>query len=185
MNKTTLATIGILSAAVLAGCSTRTATKKFAQGETRAVVAGFSEEDIQDSVCRAMQSMLNQDRIVLLPGASRAIIIVEDVVNDTNSRGRDASVLGETIGQLLRREITNSGKALVYNKEAAQYATVQVQPQYRLASRLTERNLQQDDDDYQKEYNLNLTLVELATGAEFWQERVHIGKLVDKSRVNW
>ena len=41
----------------------------------------------------------------------------------------------------------------------------------------------QDDGDVQKEYNLHLTCVELATGLEFWQKRVHVGKLVDKKNV--
>ena len=72
---------------------------------------------------------------------------------------------------------------IVYNKEAAQYATVKVTPQYRLAGRLTERHLRQDNDDVQKEYNLNLTLVDLATGLEFWQKRVHVGKEVDASNA--
>ena len=29
----------------------------------------------------------------------------------------------------------------------------------------------------QVEYNLNLTLIDLQTGLEFWQKRVHVGKL--------
>ena len=53
-------------------------------------------------------------------------------------------------------------------------------PQYRLRGRLTERNLRTDDDDYQREYNLNLTLIELETGLEVWQKRIHVGKLIDK-----
>ena len=68
---------------------------------------------------------------------------------------------------------------VVYNKEVAQYATVKVDPQYILRGRLTQRNLRQDDGDVQIEYNLNLTLVDIQTGLEFWQKRVHVGKLAD------
>lgn len=177
--------IGIFAAATvvvsMTGCTT--ATKRYAAGEAREVVAGFSEADIQDTVSRAYQSVCSQDRIKLQPGANRAVMIVENVTNDTNSRGRDAGALAEALGQSLREELTNGGKVVVYNKETAQYATVKVTPQYRLAGRLTERNLRQDNGDYQKEYNLNLTLVELATGLEFWQKRIHVGKLVDKDNV--
>lgn len=166
---------------VTAGCKTQ--TRRFVDGETRQTVAGFSEEDIGDTISRAVQNILALDRIKVPQGANRAVVIVEDVVVDTNSRGRDVSALAEALGQSLREELTNSRKVVVYNKEAAQYAQVKVAPQYRLAGRLTERNLRQDDDDAQKEYNLNLTLVELATGLEFWQKRVHVGKLVDKANI--
>ena len=166
---------------VAAGCTTQ--TRRYAAGETRQTVAGFSEEDIDDTISRAVQNILALDRIKVPQGANRAVVVVENVVNDTNSRGRDASALAEALGQSLREELTNSGKIVVYNKEAAQYAQVRVTPQYRLAGRLTERNLRQDDGDFQKEYNLNLTFVELATGLEFWQKRIHVGKLVDKSNV--
>jgi len=168
-------------AVAMAGCMTQ--TRRYVAGETRQTVAGFSEEDIVDTVSRAMQSVCSQDRIKLREGANRAVMIVEDVTNDTLSRGRDAGALAEALGQSLREELTNGGKVVVYNKEVAQYATVRVDPQYILRGRLTERNLRQDNGDFQKEYNLNLTLVELATGLEFWQKRIHVGKLVDRVNV--
>ena len=45
---------------VTSGCTTP--TRRFAENETRAEVAGFSEYDINDTVSRAMQSVLGQDR---------------------------------------------------------------------------------------------------------------------------
>ena len=175
--------IPMMAVALVAAAGCTTQTRRYAAGETRQTVAGFSEEDIDDTISRAVQNILALDRIKAPQGANRAVVIVEDVVNDTNSRGRDAGALAEALGQSLREELTNSGKIIVYNKEAAKYAQVKVSPQYRLAGRLTERNLRQDDGDFQKEYNLNLTFVELATGLEFWQKRVHVGKLVDKKNV--
>ena len=157
------------------GCTT--ATRRYAANETRQTVSGFSEEDINDTVSRAVQSVCSQDRIKLQAGANRAVMIVEDVKNDTMSRGRDAEALAEALGQSLREELTNGGKVIVYNREAAQYATVKVAPQYILRGRLTQRNMRQDDGDLQVEYNLNLTLIDLQTGLEFWQKRVHVGKL--------
>ena len=167
--------------AVLAGCTTP--THRYVAGETRPEVAGFSEYDINDTVSRAMQSVLSQDRIKLQPGANRAVMIVEDVVNDTLSRGNEAAGLANSIGQSLREELTNSGKVVVYNREVAQYAKVRVEPQYILRGRLVERTLKMDNSDYQKEYNLNLTLIELSTGLEFWQKRIHVGKLVDRKNL--
>jgi len=174
-----MAAVAVVTA--MTGCTT--ATRRYADGEVREVVAGFSEADIQDTVARAYDSVCSQERIKLQPGSDRAIMIVRNVTNDTNSRGRDAGVLAEALGQSLREKLTNGGKVVVYNEEVAQYAAVKITPQYRLSGRLTERNLRQDNGDYQKEYNLNLTLVELATGLEFWQKRIHVGKLVDEDNL--
>ena len=171
------AVLAFATIVAVSGCATQ--TRRFAQGETRQTVAGFSEEDIDDTISRAVQSVYSQDRIKLQAGANRAIVIVENVVNDTLSRGRDAGALAEALGQSLREELTNGGKVVVYNKEVAQYATVKVDPQYILRGRLTQRNRRQDDGDVQIEYNLNLTLVDIQTGLEFWQKRVHVGKLAD------
>lgn len=178
MNKLTGAALVILA---LAGCTTP--TRRYVEGETRAEVAGFSEYDINDTVSRAIQSVLSQDRIKLHPGSNRAIMIVEDVVADVTARGREASGLANSIGQSLREELTNGGKVVVYNKEVGQYATVRVTPQYILRGRLTERNLRMDNSDYQREYNLNLTLIEISTGLEFWQKRIHVGKLIDRKNL--
>lgn len=185
MHKIVRCTLTAVALAALAtgfaGCATT--THRYAAGETRQTVAGFSEEDINDTVSRAIQSVCSQDRIKLQAGANRAVMIVEDVRNDTLSRGRDAGALAEALGQSLREGLTNGGKVVVYNKEAAQYATVKVDPQYILRGRLTQRNLRQDNGDLQVEYNLNLTLIDLQTGLEFWQKRVHVGKLADAANV--
>lgn len=166
--------IAAVAATTFSGCATQ--TRRYAANETRNTVAGFSEEDIDDTVSRAIQSICSQDRIKVREGETRAIVIVEDVTNDTTSRGRDAGILAEALGQSLREELTNSGKVLVYNREAAQYATVKVSPQYILRGKLAQRNMRQDDGDLQLEYNLNLTLIDIQTGLEFWQKRVHVGK---------
>lgn len=176
-----VAVLGTL-ACVQVGCTT--ATRKFAANETRQTVAGYAEDDVQNAISRALQSILSQDRIKVQAGANRAVMIVENVKNDTMSRGASAAVLANTLGQRLRKELTNSGKVIVYNKTAAQYARVKVEPQYHLSGVLTERNLRQDNGDVQREYNLSLTMIDLATGLEFWQEDIHIGKLVDESNIN-
>ena len=181
MKKILMYAVGAVILWNVVGCMT--STRKYIEGEDRVTVAGFSETDIRDTASRAIQSVYQLDRIKLMPNANRAVMIVEDILNDTNSRGLDAGALSEALGQTLREELTNGGKVIVYNKEAAQYATVRVNPQYRLAGRLTERNLRQDNGDYQKEYNLNLTLTDLQTGLEFWQKRVHVGKEVDRVNV--
>ena len=91
--------------------------------------------------------------------------------------------MAEALGLGLREQLTDSGKIIVYNREAAQYAKVAVEPQYILKGRLTQRVLHQDDDDSQIEYNLNLQLIDLATGLEFWQRRVPIRKVAADKNI--
>jgi hypothetical protein len=72
--------LAALVAAGSSGCATQ--TRRYAVNETRQTVAGFSEEDINDTVPRAIQSICAQDRIKVREGENRAIVIVEDVTND-------------------------------------------------------------------------------------------------------
>lgn len=173
----------VVFAAVLMLCSCTTQTAYIPEGARAQAVAGFSQDDIDDTVYRAVESLLSLDRIKAPEGSSRAIVVVENVKNDTSSRGRDAEALAEGLGLSLREELTNCGKIVVYNKEAAQYATVKVTPQYVLNGRLTQRNLRQDNSDIQIEYSLNLQLIDLATGLEFWQKRIPLRKLAAKKNV--
>ncbi len=165
----------------LASCTTKTA---YIPNDVRAqAIAGFSQDDIYDTIYAAVDSLVTLDRIKAPEGSARAVVIVENVVNDTLSRGRDAEALAEGLGLSLREELTNSGKIVVYNREAAQYATVQVTPQYILKGRLTQRNLRQDNSDFQIEYSLNLTLIDLATGLEFWQKRIPLRKVAARKNA--
>lgn len=177
----TLSLVALSIATFTAGCQTK--TRKVAVGETVETVAGFSEDDINECVMIAKMSVLGQDRLQPKAGTDRAIVVVEDVINDTQARGSNAAGLAEALGQSLREELTSSGKIVVFNEKAAQNAKVVVIPQYRLTGRLRERNLRQDDGDYQKEYHLNLTLIEIETGLECWQKRIPIRKIVDKANV--
>lgn len=170
-----------VSAAMFSGCATQ--SRRIPEGATAKEISGFSQDDVDDVVSRAVQSILSQDRIHAPQGAARAILVVENVRNDTTSLGSQADILSENIGQSLREELTNSGKVVVYNKEVAKYATVQVTPQFILYGRLTQRNMRQDGGDYYKEFSLNLQLVEIATGLEFWQKRIPLRKEVDARRV--
>ena len=175
MKKTLSLSILCLAAIFVASCTTK--TRYIPQGGTVQAIAGFSQDDIDDVISRAVQSIINQDRIKMKDGASRAVLVINDVKNDTSSRGRDAEALAEGLGLSLREELTNSGKVVVLNENFAATATVKVQPQYRLYGRLTQRNMRQDNSDVQIEYSLNLQLVDLATGLEFWQKRIPLRKL--------
>ena len=165
----------------VAGCSTP--THRYSEGEARATVAGFSEFDVNDVTGRAIAALMSSGRLCPASGAVRAVMVADDVIADTTCRGSEATGLADTLGISIRERLSASGKVDVFDERAAQGAKVRIVPQYRLRSRLTERNLRTDDDDYQREYNLNLTLVEIETGLEVWQKRIHVGKLIDKKHL--
>ena len=173
----------VMTVAIVAvtGCSTP--THRYAEGEARTTVAGFSEFDINDVADRAIGALMSSGRLRPAAGAARAVMVSDDVIADTTCRGSEASGLADTLGISIRERLTASGQVDVFDERAAQGAKVRIVPQYRLRGRLTERNLRTDDDDYQREYNLNLTLVELETGLEIWQKRIHVGKLIDRKRL--
>ena len=180
MKKITLSVFALFCA-FMTGCATK--TTYIPQGAPVQAVAGFSQDDIDYTATLAVESIVNLDRIKAPAGSQRAIVVVENVVNDTNSRGRDSEALAEGLGLSLRQQLTDCGKIIVYNKEAAQYATVKVTPQYTLYGRLTQRNMRQDNSDIQIEYSLNLQLVDLATGLEFWQRRIPLRKLAARKNA--
>ncbi len=165
---------------LFAGC--RTATHYVYEGEEVAAVAGFSQDDVEYTVSTVVESILAQGCLTSTDG-SRKVLVIENVTNDTLSRGTYADALAESLGLSLRQKLTESGRVVVFNKEAAKYATVRVNPQFALYGRLTQRNLKQDNRDVQIEYSLNLQLVELATGLEYWQKRTPLRKIADRANA--
>lgn len=177
MKQIVLLALALLSVFTITGC--RTKTQYIGPGQAQ-IIGGFNQDDIDAAINAAVTSILTLDRIKVPAGSNRAIIAINNVQNDTLSRGRDAEALAEALGISLRSYLTNCGKVIVYNAQVGQYATQQVAVQYTLYGRLTQRNLRQDDGDIQIEYNLNLQLVENATGLEFWQQQIPIRKLADR-----
>lgn len=167
---------------VLAGCTTP-GTTILASGETAKTVAGINMDDVDYAVAQAIQSLLKYDRIKLLPGGTRAVTVVPNTIIDTTGRGNGADALSDEITVRLQSELTNCGKILVYDPEAAQYATQAPEVQYVLASILRSRNVTQDNGLVQIEYSLNLKLIDKASGTQYWQKSVPIRKVTTRSRA--
>ncbi len=172
---------GLAALVVCGGCMT--ASQRITGATPVEEVAGFSFLDVDEVVNRAVESIVGQDRIKVQAGSNRAILVIPDVKNDTLSLGSQADALAQNLGQGLRERLTNSGRVVVYNPAVGASATVRVTPQYTLYGTLVQRNIRKDNGDFYKEYSLNLQLVDIATGLEFWQKRIPIRKLVDKANV--
>lgn len=169
--------------ALACGCTTPT-TMIDEQNDTGRTVAGFDYRDINKCIGESIASLLASGRLQRNDG-SRYIVNVQRVVNDTSSLGRNADALSDVLTEGLKEELMNSGKAMIYNEAVGSYARAVVPPQLVLLGRITERNLRMDSGDIQKEYFLNLNLVEISTGVEFWQKRSFVGKRTDKTLATW
>ncbi len=161
----------------MTGCMTQ--SRVIADGDQVEVVAGFSQDDIDYAVSKIVQNINKASERYAKPGVRR-VINVKDVTNDTLSRGRDAGALAEALGQSIREELTNSGSFIVYNEKLAVTAQNRVLPEFVMFGRLTQRNMRKDNGDVYQEFSLNIQLVDVKTGLEFWQKRVPIRKEVDK-----
>ncbi len=169
--------------ALIAGCVS-TPTNILAPGETAQATSDINLDDVEYTVSVAVQSLIKYDRIKMLPGGTRAVTVVPNTKIDTTRRGSGTEALAESITIRLQEELTNSGKILVFDPEAAQYATGNVPPvQYALISVLRSRNVQQDDGRIQIEYSLNLKLVDRASGLQYWQKSVPLRKVADRGRA--
>ena len=165
-----------------AGCSTP-GTKILASGETAKPTSDINLDDVNYAVATAVQSLLRYDRIKLLQGSTRAVTVVPNTKIDTARRGTGADALADEITVRLQSELTNSGKILVYDPEAAQYASQAPEVQYVLASVLRSRNVTQDNGLVQIEYSLNFKLIDRASGTQYWQMSIPIRKVTTRERA--
>ena len=133
MNKNIYMIFAALLVLAFSGCAT-SGTRILAAGETAKPTSDINMDDVDYAVATAVQSLLRYDRIKLLPGGTRAVTVVPSTKIDTARRGTGADALADEITVRLQSELTNSGKILVYDPEAAQYATQAPEVQYVLAS---------------------------------------------------
>ena len=174
-----LASAALLS--VVCGC--RTATTNIDRVNDQAgAIAGFDYRDINRSIAEAIGNMLASGRLQRNDGG-RWVVNVLPVKDDTSNMARDTGALSEAIHTSLREELSNSRKCVIFNPDVARYAQTAVVPQFALISTINSRTLFLDNKDRQIEYNLNLALVETATGLEVWQKRVFIGKRTDRHAI--
>ncbi|MBQ7176770.1 MAG: hypothetical protein IJS08_05075 [Victivallales bacterium] len=181
MNKKLYMMFAALLILVLAGCATPN-TKTLVSGETGGTSAGVKLEDVEYAVAQAVQSLLKYDRIKLLPGGNRAVTVVPNTVIDTTARGIGVAALSEDITLRLQSELTNSGKILVYDPDAAQYASNAPEVQYVLASVLRSRNITQDNGLVEIEYSFNMKLIDKASGTLYWQKSIPVRKVTTRRR---
>lgn len=196
--------IGLALAALVAGCTTPT-TRIDSRNDLGPQVAGFDYRDVQLTASKMIQDILRSGRFDRGDG-QMYVLAVSKVENDTMQRF-DTDILTSYITE----ELMNSGKVMVTSAMAAKasnrddmiygartargnaefnQATVAqtgqlVAPTHTVYGKVIQRELRMDNGDKQVEYYLQMRIVEIANGLQWWQKQEFIGKRADATTPTW
>ena len=196
--------MGLALAALVAGCTTPT-TRVDLRNDRGPQVAGLDYRDVQLAANNVLQSLYRSGRLDRGDG-QMYVLSVDKVKNDTMQRF-DPDIVTSYITQ----ELMNNNKVMVTSAMAAtednragmingartargngefNQATVAqtgqlVAPSHTIYGKIIQREIRMDNGDKQVEYYLQMRLVELATGLQWWQGQVPIVKRADGTTPTW
>ena len=196
--------MGLALAALVAGCTTPT-TRVDMRNDRGPQVAGFDYRDVQLAANQALQSLYRSGRLDRGDG-QMYVMSVDRVKNDTMQRF-DTDIVTSYITQ----ELMNNNKVMVtsamaatednragmingvrsvrgnaeFNQATVAQAGQLVAPSHTVYGKIIQREIPMDNGDKQIEYYLQLRIVELATGLQWWQGQVPIVKRADGSTPTW
>ena len=190
--------LSVAALAALVGCATSTSRINTAY-DTGAQVAGFDYRDVQETAHVMLQSLIGSGRLNRADGGAY-VLTIGKITNDTNRRF-DTDVLTSYITE----ELMNSGKVLVtsamaqsadnrdeminaarsvrgnaeFNQASVAAAGQMIAPTHSLYGKIIEQQIRMDNGDRQIEYYIQLRIVDLGTGLQWWQKQHLIGKRAD------
>lgn len=195
---------GLFAATAFTGCVAPT-TNIDMYNDRGGAVAGLDYRDVMNAANQMLQSLIGSGRLDRADGGMY-VMAVGKVKNDTMQRFDTDSVTA-----YIAEELTNSGKVLVTSAMAASadnrdemidatrsvrgdsefnQSTVAgqgqlVAPTHSLFGKIVQREIPMDGRRKQVEYYFQLKITDLATGLQWWQKQVIIGKRTDKSTPTW
>ena len=196
--------MGLALAALVAGCTTPT-TRVDLRNDRGPQVAGLDYRDVQLAANTVLQSLYRSGRLDRGDG-QMYVMSVDRVKNDTMQRF-DTDIVTSYITQ----ELMNNNKVMVtsamaatednragmingvrsvrgnaeFNQATVAQAGQLVAPSHTVYGKIIQREIPMDNGDKQIEYYLQLRIVELATGLQWWQGQVPIVKRADGSTPTW
>ncbi len=196
--------MGLALVALVAGCTTPT-TRIDPRNDRGPQIAGFDYRDVQLTASRMIQAILRSGRFDRGDG-QMYVLAVSKVENDTMQRF-DTDILTSYITE----ELMNSGKVMVtsamaakasnrddmihgartargnaeFNQNTVAQAGQLVAPTHSLYGKVIQRELRMDNGDKQIEYYLQMRIVEIANGLQWWQKQEFIGKRADANTPTW
>ena len=196
--------MGLALAALVAGCTTST-TRIDLRNDRGPQVAGLDYRDVQLAANQLVQALYRSGRLDRGDGQAY-VMTVGKVKNDTMQRF-DTDILTSHITEELmnggkvmvtsamaagadnRDEMVNAARSVRGNAEFNQATVAQagqlVAPTHSVYGKIIQREIRMDNGDKQIEYYFQLRIVELATGLQWWQKQVLVGKRTDGSTPTW
>ena len=196
--------MGLALAALVAGCTTPT-TRVDLRNDRGPQVAGLDYRDVQLAANTVLQSLYRSGRLDRGDG-QMYVLSVDRVKNDTMQRF-DTDIVTSYITQELmdnnkvmvtsamaatednRAGMINGARTARGNAEFNQATVAQtgqlVAPSHTIYGKIIQREIRMDNGDKQVEYYLQMRLVELATGLQWWQGQVPIVKRADGTTPTW
>ena len=196
--------MGLALAALVAGCTTPT-TRVDLRNDRGPQVAGLDYRDVQLAANTVLQSLYRSGRLDRGDG-QMYVLSVDRVKNDTMQRF-DTDIVTSYITQELmdnnkvmvtsamaatednRAGMINGARTARGNAEFNQATVAQtgqlVAPSHTIYGKVIQREIRMDNGDKQVEYYLQMRLVELATGLQWWQGQVPIVKRADGTTPTW
>ena len=196
--------------AVSAGCfglfGCRTATTNIdVHNDSGGPVAGIDYRDLSKVTTEMLNSLLASGRLTR-PDGSMHVMAVGKVKNDTMQRFDTDTLTAQII-----EELTNSGKVLAtaavagtedgrdeminatrtlrndgeFNQSTVAARGQLVAPTLSLSGKVIQKEISMDKGDKQIEYYFQLRIVEIATGLQWWQKQVFVGKRTDRRTPTW
>lgn len=200
-------TLFVLAPVVLlwvGGCATPTSNIDM-QNDRAGAVSGIDYRDLTHVATEMVQSLLTSGRLNKTDG-SMYVLAISRIINDTKQK-----LDTDTLTMQLTEELGNSGKIVVTsaiaanennrdamldaaremraNSEVNQKTTAKkgqiVAPDLSLMGKIIQRELHMDNGDKQIEYYFQMKITDVASGLQFWQKQVVIGKRADKHTMTW
>jgi len=196
--------MGMALAALVAGCTTPT-TRIDVRNDLGAQVAGLDYRDVQRAAGEALQHLYRSGKLDRGDG-QMYVMTVSKVKNDTMQRF-DTDILTSYLTEDLmnnnkvmvtsamaagadnRDDMVNGVRTVRGNAEFNQNTVAKtgqvVAPSHSVYGKIIQREIRMDNGDKQIEYYFQLRIVELATGLQWWQKQVLIGKRTDATTPTW
>ena len=204
MKRTVPAIVAAAVAAAFTGCVTPT-TRIDIHNDNGPRVAGLDYRDLQEAASATLQSLFASGRLDRKDG-QMYVLTVGRVANDTPQHFDT-----DTLTSYITEELMNSGKVMVtsamaakasnrddmvygartargnaeFNQNTGAQTGQLVAPTHTVYGKVIQRELRMDNGDKQVEYYLQMRIVEIANGLQWWQKQEFIGKRADATTPTW
>jgi len=198
--------MGVLAAAMLAGCQSSTVTNIDTVNDDGKAVMGLDYRDFDQAATTMIDSLVRSGSLKK-PGGGRYVMATARIVNDTMQRIDTDQLMAKVEQELMNsgqvvmtsavgdkadgsmiyesRDLRDSDRGDEFNPDTLQAKKQLIAPELSISGKIIQRNVKYDRKTQQVEYYFQLRIQDLTTGLRFWQEEKIIGKRGSDKMVSW